>query len=150
MSKCYVLIAGSRDFTDRQTFDRIVRESIEVRTLLYEIVIVEGGCRGVDTMARQYAIDRGLSYQEFKPDWKKYGKAAGPRRNDEMTDWLAENGRGWDHSVALFFWGGESKGTKHCIESAKKRGIPARIWNTKTGKYMEGEENNEHNHHDPD
>lgn len=150
MSMFFLLIAGSRDFTDKAEFERIVGENIGPESLMHEVVIVEGGCRGVDSMARHYAISRGLMLDEFKPEWKKYGRAAGPKRNDQMTDWLKENARGHDECMALFFWDGESKGTKHCIESAKKRGIPARIWNTKTGKYMEGEENNEHNHNDPD
>lgn len=151
MSKSYFLIAGSRGYEHLDEFMAIVDENIHADTLLYEVVIVEGGARGVDTMARIYAKARGLAHIEMKPDWEKYGRAAGPKRNDEMTAFVADQCRGNNNKgTALFFWDGESKGTKHCIESAKKRGIPTRIWNTKTGKYMEGEEKNEHNHNDPD
>ena len=83
-------------------------------------------------------------------DAEKYATQLEARRAEDQRKREEQKQAEDQDSVALFFWDGESKGTKHCIESAKKRGIPARIWNTKTGKYMEGEENNEHNHNDPD
>ena len=138
MSKSYFLIAGSRGYEDMDKFTAIVNENIHADTLLYEVVIVEGGARGVDTMAKTYAKARGLQYIEIKPDWEKYGRAAGPKRNDEMTAFVAEKSEGINNKgTALFFWDGESKGTAQCIRSAKKRGITCRIWNTKTGEYME-------------
>ena len=38
------------------------------------IEIIEGGCRGVDLIARQYAIDRNLPYKEFPANWEIYGE----------------------------------------------------------------------------
>ena len=132
----YILIAGSRDFEDMDVFATVFNEMAVLlpQSVLASrsIVIVEGGARGVDTMARDFAKGNGLPFKEFKPEWNKYGRAAGPKRNDIMTEFVAEhNGR------ALFFWDGESKGTKQCITSARKAGIPVKIWNTKTGSYME-------------
>lgn len=137
MAKSYWLIGGSREFEDKKVFGEVMADNLLAPSLTYELVIVSGGCRGVDTMAREYALSKGLQLKEFKPDWKKYGRAAGPKRNDEMTAYMAEHGRGWSEGHALFFWDGESRGTKQCIESARKAGIPVRIWNTKTGNYME-------------
>ena len=132
----YILIAGSRDFENLDiftcVFNNLVMEKLDMGK---NIVIVEGGARGVDTMAREFAKGNGLLFKEFKPEWNKYGRAAGPKRNDEMTEFVAEhNGR------ALYFWDGESKGTKQCIMSARKRGLPITVWNTREGRLMkEGE-----------
>lgn len=147
----FLLIAGSRGYVDNVTFDRIVGENIGLESLLHEVVIVEGGAQGTDRMARHYAISRGLMLDEFKAEWSKYGRAAGPKRNDQMTEWVKENARGHDEGMALFFWDGESKGTAQCIRSARKRGIRVRIWNTKTHEYMEEKEepHYEHHYHDP-
>ena len=103
--------------------------------LFRSIVIVEGGARGVDTMARVYAKGNGLQFREFKPEWNKYGRAAGPKRNDEMTEFVAgHNGQ------AVFFWDGKSKGTKQCIMSARKQSLPVTVWNTTEGRLMKAEE----------
>ena len=135
----YILIAGSRNFENLDifacVFNNLVMELPEHVRASRNIVIVEGGARGVDTMAREFAKGNGLLFKEFKPEWNKYGRAAGPKRNDDMTEYVAEhNGR------ALYFWDGESRGTKQCIMSARKRGLPITVWNTKEGRLMkEGE-----------
>ena len=126
----YLLIAGGRDFDDAETFDRVVREHIagnEAGT-----VIVEGGAKGADSLAREYAKKNGMKYVEMKADWKKYGRAAGPKRNDEMIQLIKEK-----NGTALYFWDGQSKGTKQCIESARRNGVPVTIWNTAEGRMME-------------
>lgn len=124
----YLLIAGSRTFNDLETFDKVTREVIgEDR----EITIVEGGAAGADSLAKDFANENGFPVMEFKPDWKKYGRAAGPKRNDTMVAFIKENG-----GKALYFWDEESKGTKQCIASAKKKGIDVLVWSTKKNKFM--------------
>ena len=131
----YILIAGSRDFENRNIFAGVLLQFMVENDPLEEYVIVEGGARGVDTMAREFAEENGLQVKEFRSDWKKYGRAAGPKRNDEMTAFTAEH-----NGQALYFWDGQSKGTKQCIMSARKRGIPVTVWNTTEGRKMkEGE-----------
>lgn len=137
MSMFFLLIAGSRHYVDKKTFERVVGEHVGPASLHHEIVIVEGGAQGADRLAREYAEGRGLKLDEFRAEWSKYGRAAGPKRNDRMTEWVKENARWPSEGMALFFWDGESKGTAQCIRSAKKRGIPVRIWNIKENKYME-------------
>ena len=126
----YLLIAGSRNYTDRDTFNRVTEEYIDSEDAF--TVIVAGGAAGADELAKDYALEYGLQYIEFPADWEKYGRAAGPKRNDEMVKFIKEkNGR------ALYFWDGESKGTKQCIESARKNGIDVTIWDTAEGRFME-------------
>lgn len=126
----YLLIAGSRTFDDRETFNRVTEEIIDGDEKF--TVIVEGGAAGADMMAREYAETHGMKVEEFRPDWKQFGRAAGPKRNDLMVKFIKER-----NGVALYFWDGESKGTKQCIESARRKGVPVTIWNTAEGRMME-------------
>lgn len=124
----YLLIAGSRTFNDLETFDKVTREVIgEDR----EITIVEGGAVGADSLARDFANGNGLPVEEFRPDWKKYGRAAGPKRNDAMTAFIKEKS-----GTALYFWDEESRGTRQCIESARKKGIDVLVWSTKKNSFL--------------
>ena len=46
-----------------------------------DIIIVSGGGDGVDKIAESFAQARGLPIFIYNPDWKLYGKYAGPMRN---------------------------------------------------------------------
>jgi predicted Rossmann fold nucleotide-binding protein DprA/Smf involved in DNA uptake len=109
----YILVAGSRNFVNAERLAEILAENVGA-----DDTIVEGGAKGVDAMARQWAEARDISVVEIRADWAKYGRAAGPKRNDAMTAFIAEHG-----GRAVFIWDGESKGTKQCILSARKAGI---------------------------
>lgn len=81
-------------------------------------VIVSGGARGVDTYAREYAMEHHIPLIEFKPDYIKYGQRAPLVRNR----WIVEGA-----DKVLAFWDGKSRGTMHTVEYAKKLGKPVRI-----------------------
>lgn len=130
--KKFFLVAGSRNFEDAKTLERVMNNIIAPYTFFDEIVVVEGGARGVDTMAREYAEKRGLEWIEIKPEWKRYGRAAGPKRNDEMVGMVSLNG-----GEAVFFWDGKSKGTAQCIKSARKKNLRVTIWNVAESRFME-------------
>lgn len=98
----------------------------------YEILIIEGEARGTDSMARQYAVEKGYRLAPFPADWKTYGKAAGLWRNELMADELTL----YQHKAALFFWNGESRGTAHCIGEVKKRNIPYKIFDFEEKKFI--------------
>lgn len=123
----HLLIAGSRTFEDRELLYRVADEVLAGE----RAVIVEGGARGADSLAKDYALERGLDLVEFKADWKQYGRAAGPKRNDEMVDYIKEK-----DGEALYFWDEESKGTKQCIDSAKRKEVPVWVWSTKRGAFL--------------
>lgn len=114
----YILVAGSRSFDDAEQLARILGENVGP-----EDTIVEGGAKGVDTMARQWAEARGIACVEIKADWARYGRAAGPKRNDAMTAFIKEK-----NGEAVFIWDGKSKGTQQCATSAKKRNISCRVY----------------------
>lgn len=73
--------------------------------------IVSGGARGIDSCAKNYAINNNIKLTEFLPDYKKYGKSAPLIRNIEIINYT---------DVILAFWDGKSRGTKYVIENAKK------------------------------
>lgn len=74
--------------------------------------IVSGGAKGIDTCARAFAMENGISLTEFLPDYKSYGRAAPLKRNLEIIDYADE---------ILAFWDGKSKGTEFVINKAKKQ-----------------------------
>jgi hypothetical protein len=105
-------VVGSRQFNDYAllvaTLDQI--KPIEL--------IISGGAKGADTLAEQYAKDRGIATQIYLPEWEKYGKSAGIRRNHDIM-------KNADQVVA--FWDGCSPGTSHSIKIAEKMGAPVKL-----------------------
>lgn len=76
-----------------------------------DVEIVSGGARGVDTAAKNEALDWGLAYKEFPADWNARGRGAGFARNQLIVNYA-------DRVVA--FWDGVSPGTKDTIDRALK------------------------------
>lgn len=76
----------------------------------HTLVFVSGGCRGADALGQMYANKHLYQLEVYPAEWKKYGRGAGPKRNQYM----AELG---DYFIC--FWDGVSKGTKNMIELAK-------------------------------
>ena len=77
--------------------------------------IVQGEARGIDTLAKNYAISKNIPTKGFPAEWDKYGKSAGYRRNVEMVDYADE---------VLAIWDGKSKGTRHSIDITREKGKP--------------------------
>jgi hypothetical protein len=49
---------------------------------------MRGGARGADALAKDWAMTHpDIVRFECKADWKRYGPAAGPIRNQRMLDW---------------------------------------------------------------
>ena len=74
----YCLIVGSRSFSDYELF--VAKCDLFLRNW-GSVVIVSGGARGADALAKRYAVDRGYCYMEFPADWDTYGRRAGYIRN---------------------------------------------------------------------
>ena len=106
-----VLVCGGRDYQDRRvvfdTLDRLhEREGVSL--------LIEGGARGADRFAREWAQERGCPYRTFCAQWKKYGKSAGPIRNAEML-------RFGKPQLLVAFPGGA--GTENMIDQANAAGV---------------------------
>jgi len=111
-----VIVCGSRGWKDWVTIkERLFK-------LPPDTIVIEGGCVGADLIARDVALEHlGLEVVEFPAAWKKYGKAAGPKRNIKMLDTKP------DLVIAFHDDLSGSKGTKHIVTEAKKRGIKVEI-----------------------
>lgn len=77
-------------------------------------VLIQGGARGADSAAHDWAVSRWVPQEEYPADWGKYGKRAGYIRNVEML----EKGK---PDVVVAFPGG--KGTAMMEDLASKRGV---------------------------
>jgi predicted Rossmann-fold nucleotide-binding protein len=115
-----VLICGGRDFTDRSLFYSTMDDLSEELDFdgNQPITIIEGGARGADTLAREYAEESGWGLEEYPADWKKDGRRAGYVRNTKML----EEGR---PDVVVAFPGG--KGTAMMVDIAKRAEVPVRM-----------------------
>lgn len=115
--KARVVIFGGRDYCDKDTFYKEVDEILTDWGLTNDwIEIVEGGARGTDYLASLYAKDRGISHKQFKANWDKYGKSAGPIRNKEMAEYC-------QGQYGISFWDGKSKGTENMLNNCDKYDI---------------------------
>ena len=97
-------IIGSRSITDVRIADYIPEGVDE---------IVSGGAKGVDTLAKRYAIENFLKITEFLPQYELYGRAAPLRRNDQIAQYADE---------ALVFWDGASVGTRYTVKAFDRLG----------------------------
>jgi len=112
-----LLICGSRTWSDYDLLRDVIKgvsENVEIDAL------VAGGAVGADQMAAAAAKELKIIFREYRADWDKHGKAAGPIRNQEMLD--------KEHpSLLIAFWDGKSKGTIDMISRANKAGCRIRI-----------------------
>ena len=113
-----VLICGGRDFTDKKLFHKTMCEidptTDEQKLGNPNLVIIHGGAKGADLMADEWAVVHWKSIEEYKADWGRYGRGAGPKRNQEMID-------GGKPDLVVAFPGG--RGTADMVRRAKKAGI---------------------------
>ena len=109
-----VIIAGSRNFND---YNLLKTSCDNLLTQFTNIEIVSGTARGADKLGERYAREKGYSIKEFPANWN-LGKSAGYIRNDEMAQYA---------DMLIAFWDGTSKGTKHMIDLANKRGIKVMV-----------------------
>lgn len=103
-----VAIIGSRNITDRNfIYSKLDKIFLNRKPDL----VVSGGAKGPDTLGVMWARDNSVEVKEFIPDWAKYGRGAGFKRNTQIVE--AAN-------LVIAFWDGESRGTKDSIDKAKK------------------------------
>jgi hypothetical protein len=93
-----VIIAGGRDFVPMQKHFNWLAKTIKK---LCVTEIVSGGCSGADLFGECAANHYALPIKLFPANWKEYGLAAGPMRNEEMAKYadaciLFPGGRGTD------------------------------------------------------
>lgn len=98
-------IVGGRDFFDYASMCRSLADILDVE------LVISGGARGADSLARIWAKDHNIPIIEHLPDWGKFGKKAGFVRNELIIS---------DATHVVAFWNGKSRGTKSSIDLAIK------------------------------
>lgn len=98
-------IVGSRTFNNYELLKQIVSQYNPSH-------IVSGGANGADSFAEQYANEFNIPITIHYPNWDKYGKSAGFKRNKLIVD---------DSEMIIAFWDKKSKGTVHSINLAKEQ-----------------------------
>ena len=121
-----VIVAGNRDFDNGGIFENAMTWLLPSDSDYAEsIEIISGGCTGADALAEIYAKEWDIPLKVFPADWKKYGKYAGPIRNEEMAKYASSDEDDWGMLIA--FWDGKSRGTKNMIDMAFKYGLDVHV-----------------------
>lgn len=111
-----IIIAGCRDFNNYESAKKCL--DMYLPTLhLNNIEIVSGGAKGADALGERYAIENGYKLTRFTADWDRFGKAAGPIRNEQMAIYA---------NYLIVFWDEISSGTGDMVNRAKRREIPTK------------------------
>jgi len=119
-----IIIAGSRKFNDYEKMLKTLDElGINLINTIDPIEIVSGHASGADSLGERFAKAYNYPLKIFQADWDKYGRAAGPVRNEQMAKYAAEADRG----ILIAFPIGISKGTRNMIKLAKQYGLEVEV-----------------------
>lgn len=114
-----VIVAGGRSFSDynllKDKLDYYLKDKIMQG---YKITIVSGTANGADKLGERYATEKGYKIERYPANWDKYKKAAGYRRNVQMSEVA---------NACVVFWDGISPGSKHMIDISNNKGLPLRV-----------------------
>lgn len=108
----FVLAYGGRDYTDRL---KVAQALSVIRTS--NLVLVQGGAKGADRLAKEWAFNFGVPCLTMEAQWEYYGMPAGPIRNR----WMAN---AFKFGMAVEFPGGS--GTKDMRKILLNLHVP--IW----------------------
>ena len=117
-----ILCSGDRNWGNRLSILRAL--SSLFTTNPQDVTIIHGGASGADSICDEFAKKLGYNVKEYKPYWRRFGKGAGPIRNQFMID---DNP---DIDMAFIFHGNltESKGTKDMFKRVCRAKIPYKIF----------------------
>jgi hypothetical protein len=98
------IIAGCRNIDNEILVWGVIKQSgIRITE------VVSGGAKGVDKLGEDWANFIKVPVKLFPAQWDKYGKVAGPMRNEKMAEYA-------DALIAI--WDGKSSGTRNMINTA--------------------------------
>ena len=109
-----VLVCGGRDYDDWGVLYDTLYDLLEDGP----IVIIQGGAKGADFLAKVWAKHMIQESHEYPANWKTYGKRAGSVRNQQMLD----EGK---PDLVVAFQGGH--GTADMVRRARKAGVEVLI-----------------------
>lgn len=114
-----LLVCGSRGINDKDwIFSQIESYWYEHLACYSNPIMIEGAARGVDLIAKAYAVENNWEVEEYPAEWDKYDRGVGYIKNDIMVKAADE---------VLILWDGESRVTKNDIDLCKKYNKPHKI-----------------------
>jgi hypothetical protein len=116
-----VLMFGDRNYKHRSAVRREMRKLIR-RHGTANLLIIEGGAPGADTMAKNEAMIQDVHCADIKALWDTRHRAAGPQRNKVMLSLEPNEGIGFHEDIE-----GSSKGSKDMRDRLEEAGIKVRI-----------------------
>lgn len=125
-----IIVAGSRDFDDFNLLSKNLTEYLSEKFKANiicspnQVEFVSGTARGADTLGEKYAYRYGYKVKRFPANWDLYGKRAGYIRNEQMAKYAVEDR---SYGILFAFWDGQSRGTKHMIDLAKRCGLEVHV-----------------------
>jgi hypothetical protein len=115
-----ILVCGGREYLDGGAVNKYLTNLIESEYFLSPITaVIHGGAKGADSLAGEWAKANGITQEVFKPDWNRFGKAAGFIRNSEML----KDGK---PDLVVAFPGG--RGTAMMVDIARRAGVQVKIY----------------------
>ena len=113
-----VLVAGCRNYCNYEEAKACIENCIKRIGNEYELIFISGDCRGAGKLGERFACENHYDIERYPADWQRFGKSAGPKRNETMAK---------EADYIICFWDRKSKGTKSMIDFAKKHNKPIRI-----------------------
>lgn len=116
-TKTHVLFSGSRDWTSKDSVIATLK-TLDAK----KHIILQGGCKGLDVIAKEQAHIMGFEVVTVMADWDNFRKSAGPKRNEKMI-------REYDPKKAYLFSADieHSIGTRNARDLCKRFKVPFTI-----------------------
>lgn len=120
-----LLVCGSRSIRSQAVVSNGIDEALRGWSLLTPDIecLVSGGAKGVDQLAELWAGPAGVRVERFVPDWEGQGRRAGIERNLAMLDFIGQS----ENPRVVAIWDGTSRGTKHSLDEARRRGFAVHL-----------------------
>jgi len=101
-------VVGSRNFNN---YDLLKKYLDKIHSIEPITCIVSGGAKGADILGERWAKENNIQTEIYYPNWNKYGKSAGYKRNIDIIT---------NANKCIAFWDGVSKGTRTVHKNLQK------------------------------
>lgn len=108
-----ILICGGRDYQNMARFDEVMFDCVPYFDEDY--CIIQGGAKGADALAKEWAKENGRACIQVSANWDYYNNQAGFIRNKWMLVYCQPD-------LVIAFPGGT--GTKNMVKLSKNSMIP--------------------------
>lgn len=121
-----LLVCGGRNLDEALAYDVLDRFFEKQGWVVW--LIINGDATGADKASSRWAFDHNVVSDEYPPDWKRYGKAAGMIRNRKM---LTEG-----HPDAIVALPGGT-GTANMVKIGREAGLP--VYELECGEHVQSD-----------